>query len=122
MGDIRQCGMLVGIELVKDKKTKTDFAPEQKIGIKVCNAIRKRGIFLRPLGDVIVLMPPLSITNNEIMYLISNLEKTIKDNKIMNRTFYLVIPEVTDIGIQMNICLERLASLNLKAKQLKDYL
>jgi hypothetical protein len=48
----------------------------------------------------------------------SHLENTIKTNKIMNRTFYLVIPEATDIGIQIDLCLERLASLNLKSKQL----
>ena len=50
----------------------------------------------------------------------SHLEDTIKTNKIMNRTFYLVIPEATDIGIQINICFDRLASLNLKAKQLNS--
>jgi hypothetical protein len=50
----------------------------------------------------------------------SHLEDTIKTNKIMNRTFYLVIPEATDMGIQINICFDRLASLNLKAKQLNS--
>ena len=49
----------------------------------------------------------------------SHLQNTIKTNKIMNRIFYLIIPEETDINIQIMICLERLASLNLKSKQLR---
>jgi conjugal transfer ATP-binding protein TraC len=49
----------------------------------------------------------------------SHLQDTIKTNKIMNRIFYLIIPEESDIHIQINICFDRLASLNLKSKQLK---
>jgi len=49
----------------------------------------------------------------------SHLHHVIKTNKIMNRAFYLIIPEQVDIQIQVSICLERLANLNLKSKQLK---
>jgi len=61
VGDIRQKGLIVGIELVKDKTTKQEFSWEDKIGIRVCEYVRTKGLILRPLGNVIVLMPPLSI-------------------------------------------------------------
>jgi adenosylmethionine-8-amino-7-oxononanoate transaminase/dethiobiotin synthase len=75
VGDIRQKGFMVGIELVKDKPEKGEYPWEDKIGIKVCQRVRRDGIILRPLGNVIVLMPPLSITASELKFL---LEKTYK--------------------------------------------
>jgi len=50
-----------------------------------------------------------------------HLNKVISNNKIMNRVFYLVIPEKTDIEIQTNICMDRLRSLNLKIKRLNSF-
>jgi adenosylmethionine---8-amino-7-oxononanoate aminotransferase len=61
VGDIRQVGFMVGIELVADKKTKEAYPPQLQIGQKVIQQARKNGAIIRPLGDVIVLMPPLSI-------------------------------------------------------------
>ena len=61
VGDIRQVGFMVGIELVKDRLTKEPYALEEKIGIRVISQARKRGVIIRPLGNVIVLMPPLGI-------------------------------------------------------------
>ena len=66
VGDIRQKGFMVGIELVKNKETKEPFVWEEKIGVRVCQEARSRGVILRPLGNVIVLMPPLSIAKNEM--------------------------------------------------------
>ncbi len=66
VGDIRQCGFMVGIELVADRKTKEPFPPEQRIGHRVIMEARKRGLIIRPLGDVVVLMPPLAISEEEI--------------------------------------------------------
>ena len=57
VGDVRQKGYMVGIELVKDKRTKEAFDPAKRVAHGVCERIRKRGVILRPLGDVIVLMP-----------------------------------------------------------------
>ena len=65
-GEVRQKGLMVGIELVADRKTKTPFPIEARIGQKVVLEARKRGVIVRPLGDVIVLMPPLSITEAEL--------------------------------------------------------
>lgn len=70
VGDIRQLGFMVGIELVQDKEKKTPYSLEQKIGIKTILEARKLGVILRPLGNVIVLMPPLSLTIDEIDFLL----------------------------------------------------
>jgi adenosylmethionine-8-amino-7-oxononanoate aminotransferase len=61
VGDVRQQGLMTGIELVKDKRAKTLFPPEKRMGAVVCRSARDQGVFLRPLGDVIVIMPPLAI-------------------------------------------------------------
>ncbi|MHC1728205.1 MAG: adenosylmethionine--8-amino-7-oxononanoate transaminase [Syntrophobacteraceae bacterium] len=66
VGDVRRLGIMTGIELVADRDSKADFAPEQKIGHRVILEARKRGLIIRPLGNVIVLMPPLSISTEEI--------------------------------------------------------
>ncbi len=70
VGSIRQYGMAVGVELVRDKLKKTSFPKNLRMGARVCRRAREKGVFLRPLGDVIVLMPPLSITLDEIGMLI----------------------------------------------------
>jgi adenosylmethionine---8-amino-7-oxononanoate aminotransferase len=66
VGDIRQKGMMVGIELVKDREKKTPFPLKDRMGHRVILEARRRGLIIRPLGDVIVLMPPLSITEEEL--------------------------------------------------------
>ncbi|MBP9855089.1 MAG: adenosylmethionine--8-amino-7-oxononanoate transaminase [Candidatus Omnitrophica bacterium] len=77
VGDIRQLGFMVGIELVKNRQTKEPYPWEQRIGIKVCQEVRKYGIILRPLGNVIVLMPPLSLIRDEIDILLDATYKAI---------------------------------------------
>jgi adenosylmethionine---8-amino-7-oxononanoate aminotransferase len=62
VGEVRQRGLMVGIELVKDLRTKEPYGYGERIGHQVCLAVRRRGILLRPLGNVVVLMPPLSLT------------------------------------------------------------
>ncbi len=66
VGEIRQKGLMAGIEVVADRKMRERFPPERKIGQRVVRKVRERGIILRPLGDVIVLLPPLSSTEEEI--------------------------------------------------------
>lgn len=78
VGDVRQAGMIGGIELVKDKNTKEPFAWEDRIGVQVCIESRKHGIFLRPLGNVIVVFPPLSISIDELKILMDGIEASIK--------------------------------------------
>ncbi|MDP3296306.1 MAG: adenosylmethionine--8-amino-7-oxononanoate transaminase [Thermodesulfovibrionia bacterium] len=79
VGDVRQKGFMVGIELVKDKKTKEPYPTGEKIGWKVCYKARKKGLIIRPLGNVIVLMPPLSISHQELKGLIQITAEAIKE-------------------------------------------
>lgn len=66
VGDIRQRGFMVGIELVKNRVAKEPFSWEDRVGARICQEARKHGVILRPLGNVIVLMPPLSMTVEEL--------------------------------------------------------
>jgi len=66
VGDIRQCGFIAGIELVRDRASREAFPPRERLGVRVIKEARARGVMLRPLGDVIVLMPPLSISDDEM--------------------------------------------------------
>jgi adenosylmethionine-8-amino-7-oxononanoate aminotransferase len=66
VADVRQRGFMVGIELIEDKAGRKSYAPEKRIGHKVILEARKRGVMIRPLGDVIVLMPPLTISYSEL--------------------------------------------------------
>jgi adenosylmethionine-8-amino-7-oxononanoate aminotransferase len=78
VGEVRQQGFMVGIELVADKETRAPFPPREKIGIRVILEARKRGVIIRPLGDVIVIMPPLSITEGELEELLEVIYQSIK--------------------------------------------
>jgi len=78
VGDVRQCGMAAGIELVQDKELKTPYPWEQKRGIRVCLEARKRGLFSRPLGNTVVVFPPLVIKPEEIDMMMDILEETIR--------------------------------------------
>lgn len=78
IGDIRQCGFMVGIELVKNKKTKETYKLEEKIGIKVCVEARKHGVLIRPLGNVIIIIPPLSISTKELNKLLKSVYLSIE--------------------------------------------
>jgi len=79
VGDIRQAGFMVGIELVTDRATKNPYPWEDKIGIKVTSEARERGIIIRPLGNVIVLMPPLSIEEEDLNSLLDITYQSIRE-------------------------------------------
>jgi adenosylmethionine---8-amino-7-oxononanoate aminotransferase len=66
VGQVRQKGFMVGIELVKNRIIREPFAPEDKTGYRVALECRKHGLLVRPLGDVVVIMPPLSISLPEL--------------------------------------------------------
>jgi adenosylmethionine-8-amino-7-oxononanoate aminotransferase len=62
VGDIRQVGLIAGIELVRDWRTREPFDLRERAGIRVCEAMARRGVLTRPVGNVIVLMPPYCTT------------------------------------------------------------
>jgi adenosylmethionine-8-amino-7-oxononanoate aminotransferase len=71
VSDVRQWGYMIGIELVEDRKSLKNYATERRIGHKVIAAARNHGVMIRPLGDVIILMPPLTITDDELTTLLN---------------------------------------------------
>jgi adenosylmethionine-8-amino-7-oxononanoate transaminase len=79
VGDCRQCGMVGGIELVADKETKLSFDSAQKIGAKVCGAMRPKGAMMRPLGDVVVLMPAVGMDMETLRRLLDIVENALND-------------------------------------------
>lgn len=79
VGEIRQAGWMVGIELVRNKATKEPFAWKDKIGIRVIQKARAKGAILRPLGPVIVLMPPLAMTKQELDRLLDITYESIEE-------------------------------------------
>ena len=78
VGDVRHKGMLVGIELVSNKKKKTPVGPYIHIPQKIFNEAKKHKIYLRTLGHIVLLMPPLAISQNELDFLIDGTIDTIE--------------------------------------------
>jgi adenosylmethionine-8-amino-7-oxononanoate aminotransferase len=78
VGDVRQKGLMAGVELVRDRASKEPFPPSARIGAAVCRACREQGVLLRPLGDVVVVMPPLSIPEDLVDRLGNALYNAIK--------------------------------------------
>ncbi|HOW35237.1 MAG TPA: adenosylmethionine--8-amino-7-oxononanoate transaminase [Candidatus Omnitrophota bacterium] len=78
VGEVRQKGFMIGIELVRDRKTNEPYPWQEKTGVKVCREAREHGIILRPLGNVIVLMPPLAISTAELKTLLTGTYCAIK--------------------------------------------
>ncbi len=79
VGDIRQKGFMIGIELVKDKKGKIPYPPESRVAVKTILKAREKGLIIRPLGDVIVLMPPLVSSKEELKKILEITYVSIKD-------------------------------------------
>jgi adenosylmethionine-8-amino-7-oxononanoate aminotransferase len=79
VGDVRVRGMMGGIELVKDKAAGTSWDWTERMGDRVCSACRPKGVLLRPLGDVIVLMPPLCIDGEQIDLLFDAIGESIDE-------------------------------------------
>ncbi|HEU4686206.1 MAG TPA: adenosylmethionine--8-amino-7-oxononanoate transaminase [Nitrospira sp.] len=78
VGDVRQRGFMCGIELVLDRATKTPFPLETRIGHLVAREARHRGLILRPLGHIIVLMPPLNTDVRTLARMVSIMSESIE--------------------------------------------
>lgn len=66
VGDIRQCGLLAGVELVRDRNTNEPYHWEERRGQRVCDHALTKGVWIRPLGNVVVIIPPLAITLEDL--------------------------------------------------------
>jgi len=81
VGNIRHKGMLMGIELVTDQKKKTPIHPKKSINKIFFEEGRKQGIYLRTLGNIVMLVPPLAISEKELELLLNRTIKTIQAAK-----------------------------------------
>ena len=78
VGDVRQRGLIAGIELVEDRATKQPCPWEQKRGMRICDYARRQGVWLRPLGNVLVIMPPLAISREELDRICTVVEEGVR--------------------------------------------
>jgi adenosylmethionine-8-amino-7-oxononanoate aminotransferase len=77
VGDIRQVGLVAGIELVKDWRTRKPFDLRDRGGIRVCEAMAARGVLTRSIGNVIVLMPPYCTTSAQLKKMVTVMRESI---------------------------------------------
>ncbi len=79
VGDIRQVGLVVGVELVRDWRRREPFELRERAGARVCEAMAKRGVLTRPIGGVIVLMPPYCTTPAQAAHMVGALRDGIDE-------------------------------------------
>jgi adenosylmethionine-8-amino-7-oxononanoate aminotransferase len=77
---VRQRGLIGAVELVQDRATKTPFPWQQRRGFHVCELARKKGVWLRPLVNVIAIVPPLSVTIDELDQICAAIEFGIRQS------------------------------------------
>jgi adenosylmethionine---8-amino-7-oxononanoate aminotransferase len=79
VGDIREVGLVAGVELVKNWRTREPFNLRERAGIRVCEAMARRGVLTRPVGNVIVLMPPYCTTKTQLQKIAATLRQAIEE-------------------------------------------
>lgn len=77
-GNVRQCGMMAGIELVKNKETREAFPLAERMGHKVAAECRRHGLLIRPIGNIVVLVPPLAATERDLRKMSSIVTKACR--------------------------------------------
>ena len=79
VGDIRQAGLVAGVELVRDWRTREAFPLEARAGIRVCQAMARRGVLTRPIGNVVVLLPPYCTTPRQLRRMVTALAESVAE-------------------------------------------
>jgi len=79
IGDIRQVGFIVGVELVRNWRTREPFPLRERAGIRVCEAMARRGVLTRPIGNVVVLMPPYCTTPAQARKMVAALREAVEE-------------------------------------------
>ncbi len=79
VGDVRQEGLICAIELVRDFDSRQPFDFAERIGHRVCEAARAHGLLTRPIGDVLVLMPPYCVTESQLEAMVEALWRGVKE-------------------------------------------
>ena len=79
VGDVRREGLVAGVELVRDWRTREPIPLEERAGIRVCEAMARRGVLTRPIGSVVVLMPPYSTTPSQLDRMVEALDASVAE-------------------------------------------
>lgn len=79
VGDVRQCGFLAGIEVMRDPRRREPFPWQEQTGARICQAARRHGLLTRPILDTLVLMPPYCITGPQLRKAILALQTAITE-------------------------------------------
>jgi adenosylmethionine-8-amino-7-oxononanoate aminotransferase len=79
VGDIRQVGLMAGVELVEDWRTRKPFDLRQRGGMRVCTAMARRGVLTRSIGNIVVIMPPYCTTARQLSRMIEALSQSIAE-------------------------------------------
>jgi adenosylmethionine-8-amino-7-oxononanoate aminotransferase len=79
VGDIRQVGLCVGVELVKNWRTREPFSLSERAGIRACEAMSRRGVLTRPIGNVVVLMPPYCSSKPQVQKMVTAMDEAIAE-------------------------------------------
>lgn len=79
VGDIRQVGLVVGVELVKDWRSRAPFDLRERVGFRVCEAMARRGVLTRPVGNVIVLIPPYCTSPGQARRMVQALREAVEE-------------------------------------------
>ncbi len=80
VGDIRGRGMMIGIDLVQNRETRQPLAPHSELVEDVCQLSLQRGLWIRPLGDVLVLMPPIAATSDDLDWMVDVVVESIEES------------------------------------------
>jgi adenosylmethionine-8-amino-7-oxononanoate aminotransferase len=79
VGDARNAGLMAGVELVKEKGTKEPYPYEEKMGYRVAGKAREDGMLIRPIGNVLIILPPLAISTENLSQMLKVLGKAIEE-------------------------------------------
>ncbi len=79
VGDIRQAGLVAGIELVRDWRTREPFDLRERAGFRVCEAMARLGVLTRPIGSVLVVMPPYCATEAQVAKIFRVMQRAIRE-------------------------------------------
>jgi adenosylmethionine-8-amino-7-oxononanoate aminotransferase len=79
VGDIRQVGLVAGVELVRDWRTRQPFDLGEQAGIRVCEAMARRGVLTRPIGNVVPLLPPYCTTPAQARKMVAAMAEAIEE-------------------------------------------
>jgi len=77
IGDVRQVGLIIGIELVRNWRNRQPFDLRERAGLRVCEAMARRGVLTRPIGNVVVLMPPYCTTPAQAQRMVETLREAV---------------------------------------------